>query len=147
MVFFKYLPRQKGLEPLTYCLEGSCSIQLSYWRRVTFVMEQMMGIEPTRSAWKAEVLPLNYICISLCNDIYYITAFSVCQYFFEIFSKNIFDLMPSAVFIGNSYYYTTNFKFVKGFLKIFQKFFSAESLAANLRTLRRVFKYSQFLLF
>ena len=22
-----------------------------------------MGIEPTRSAWKAEVLPLNYICI------------------------------------------------------------------------------------
>ena len=24
--------RQKGLEPLTYCLEGSCSIQLSYWR-------------------------------------------------------------------------------------------------------------------
>ena len=27
-------------------------------------MEQMMGIEPTWSAWKAEVLPLNYICIS-----------------------------------------------------------------------------------
>ena len=24
--------RQKGLEPPTYCLEGSCSIQLSYWR-------------------------------------------------------------------------------------------------------------------
>ena len=28
----KELARQKGLEPLTYCLEGSCSIQLSYWR-------------------------------------------------------------------------------------------------------------------
>ena len=26
------LARQKGFEPLTYCLEGSCSIQLSYWR-------------------------------------------------------------------------------------------------------------------
>ena len=26
------LARQKGLEPLAYCLEGSCSIQLSYWR-------------------------------------------------------------------------------------------------------------------
>ena len=26
-------------------------------------LEQMMGIEPTRSAWKAEVLPLNYICV------------------------------------------------------------------------------------
>ena len=28
----KGLVRQKGLEPLAYCLEGSCSIQLSYWR-------------------------------------------------------------------------------------------------------------------
>nr|DAY10776.1 MAG TPA: hypothetical protein [Inoviridae sp.] len=27
-------------------------------------MEQMMRIELTQSAWKAEVLPLNYICIS-----------------------------------------------------------------------------------
>ncbi len=26
------LVRQEGLEPPTYCLEGSCSIQLSYWR-------------------------------------------------------------------------------------------------------------------
>ena len=26
------LARLKGLEPLTYCLEGSCSIQLSYKR-------------------------------------------------------------------------------------------------------------------
>ena len=24
-------------------------------------MERMMGIEPTTSAWEAEVLPLNYI--------------------------------------------------------------------------------------
>ena len=28
----KRLVRQKGFEPLAYCLEGSCSIQLSYWR-------------------------------------------------------------------------------------------------------------------
>lgn len=27
------LVRQKGFEPLAHCLEGSCSIQLSYWRR------------------------------------------------------------------------------------------------------------------
>ena len=26
------LARQKGLEPPTHCLEGSCSIHLSYWR-------------------------------------------------------------------------------------------------------------------
>ena len=28
-----HMARQEGLEPPTYCLEGSCSIQLSYWRR------------------------------------------------------------------------------------------------------------------
>ena len=28
-----------------------------------FLMEQVMGIEPTLAAWKAEVLPLNYICV------------------------------------------------------------------------------------
>ena len=28
-----HMARLKGLEPLTHCLEGSCSIQLSYWRR------------------------------------------------------------------------------------------------------------------
>ena len=27
------MARQKGLEPLTPCLEGRCSIQLSYWRK------------------------------------------------------------------------------------------------------------------
>ena len=26
------LVRQEGFEPPTYCLEGSCSIHLSYWR-------------------------------------------------------------------------------------------------------------------
>ena len=26
------MARLKGLEPPAYCLEGSCSIQLSYWR-------------------------------------------------------------------------------------------------------------------
>ena len=29
----KFLVRQRGFEPRTYCLEGSCSIQLSYWRK------------------------------------------------------------------------------------------------------------------
>jgi hypothetical protein len=45
-----------GLEPPTSRLSGVRSNQLSY--RPT--MERVMGIEPTTSAWKAEVLPVNY---------------------------------------------------------------------------------------
>ena len=68
------LARQEGFEPPAYCLEGSCSIQLSYWRiGDPFTgdcpvpkdpskkgLERVMGIEPTCSAWKADILPLNY---------------------------------------------------------------------------------------
>ncbi len=57
------LARQEGFEPPTYCLEGSCSILLSYWRvynNPAPIMERVMGIEPTYPAWKAGVLPLNY---------------------------------------------------------------------------------------
>ncbi len=98
--------RLKGLEPPTHCLEGSCSIHLSYRRilclfqaprresppfrgprkavpqalwgkearrseralaagrsegyAVRADVERVMGIEPTRPAWKAGILPLNY---------------------------------------------------------------------------------------
>ena len=50
------MARLKGFEPLTHCLEGSCSIQLSYRRishaaactvQPTSKMERVMGIEPT----------------------------------------------------------------------------------------------------
>ena len=66
------LARLKGLEPLAHCLEGSCSIQLSYRRLYRLavplsgkkIMERVMGIEPTQSAWKAEILPLNYTRLS-----------------------------------------------------------------------------------
>ena len=54
--YIHHMARQKGLEPLTYCLEGSCSIQMSYWR----MLERVTGIEPAYPAWKAGVLPLNY---------------------------------------------------------------------------------------
>ena len=55
----------RGFEPRTYCLEGSCSIRLSY----RHILERVMGIEPTRSAWKAEILPLNYtrICFLMTD--------------------------------------------------------------------------------
>ncbi len=46
-----------GLEPPTSRLSGVRSNQLSY--RPIF-LERVKGIEPSSSAWKAEVLPLNY---------------------------------------------------------------------------------------
>ena len=52
----KSLARQKGLEPLAYCLEGSCSIRLSYWRE--FWMEQVTRIELASPAWKAGALAI-----------------------------------------------------------------------------------------
>lgn len=53
-----------------------------------------MGIEPTRSAWKAEVLPLNYIRISAVadNSTYYNGVSAFCQVFFYnlfLFQKEI----------------------------------------------------------
>ena len=75
------MARQKGLEPLTYCLEGSCSIQLSYWR---ISMERVTGIGPAYPAWKAGVLPLNYTRKSislLFQPEHFTIEMSVCQGF------------------------------------------------------------------
>ena len=39
-------------------------------------MEQATGIEPARSAWEAEVLPLNYACTTfvLYNTVYALSS-------------------------------------------------------------------------
>ena len=84
--YIHHMARQKGLEPLTYCLEGSCSIQLSYWRLSqaplalcpSSGLERVMGIEPTRPAWKAGILPLNYTR-TFCDTRYYSTEVWVRQ--------------------------------------------------------------------
>ena len=48
------MARQKGFEPLACCLEGSCSIQLSYWR----ILERVTRIELASPAWKAGALAI-----------------------------------------------------------------------------------------
>ncbi len=52
-----------GVEPLTSPLPRVCSNQLSYKSNTLtqpINLERVAGIEPASSAWKAEVLPLNY---------------------------------------------------------------------------------------
>ena len=70
----------KGFEPLTHGLEGRCSIQLSYRHK----MERVKGIEPSRPAWKAGILPLNYTRINMCAKrlFYYTNGSWFCQYDF-----------------------------------------------------------------
>ena len=38
-------------------------LKARYSKEHLVLMEQVMGIEPTCSAWKADILPLNYTCI------------------------------------------------------------------------------------
>ena len=44
------MARQEGLEPPAYCLEGSCSILLSYWRIYAAREIRTCGICPPRKA-------------------------------------------------------------------------------------------------
>ncbi len=77
----------EGLEPPTYCLEGNCSIQLSYG----CVLERMTRIELARPAWEAGVLPLNYTRKAIQPN-YYSTNAPVLQggkrEFFVTYRKN-----------------------------------------------------------
>ena len=45
------LVRQKGLEPLAHCLEGSCSIQLSYWRKFDGAGDENRTRIPSLEGW------------------------------------------------------------------------------------------------
>ena len=64
-----FMVRLKRFELLTHGLEGRCSIQLSY-RRILIMVERVMGIGPTRPAWKAGILPLNYTRIYRTSVLY-----------------------------------------------------------------------------
>ena len=43
--------RQKGFEPPAYCLEGSCSIQLSYWRKLNGAGDGNRTRIPSLEGW------------------------------------------------------------------------------------------------
>ena len=58
---------QVGLEPTTVRLTAECSTT-ELLRNNKLKLERVMGIEPTLSAWKAEVLPLNYTRIKTGRD-------------------------------------------------------------------------------
>ncbi len=63
MHFCVSLEPTTGIEPVTSSLPRKCSTTELCGRhntRAQFNLERVMGIEPTLSAWKAEVLPLNY---------------------------------------------------------------------------------------
>ena len=46
---------QTGFEPVTYCLEGSCSIQLSYWSKILST-EQDLNLQP--SGYESDALTI-----------------------------------------------------------------------------------------
>lgn len=52
-----------------------------------------MGIEPTRSAWKAEVLPLNYIRLSVTLLLYH-AVWYMSRIFFVVKYAGAFDEHP-----------------------------------------------------
>ena len=89
------MARQKGLEPLTYCLEGSCSIQLSYWR----IFGAGDGNRTRVSSLEGWCSPIELHPQVLCplgiqlED--FNTSFLFCQY--PISDKLLFTMMNNAL--------------------------------------------------
>ena len=109
----KSLARQKGFEPLAYCLEGSCSIQLSYWRVFGAGDENRTRI-PSLEGWCPGhcATPAYGPTVRACRSpaanyqlAYHSTPFPVCQYlFYKIFSPSIFSRKTLAFFLKVRYY-------------------------------------------
>ena len=54
---------------------------------LSHILERVMGIGPTRPAWKAGVLPLNYTRITLTMLAYFTKLYCYCQMFLLGFLK------------------------------------------------------------
>lgn len=62
----------------------------------TYLLEQMMGIEPTLPAWEAGVLPLNYICMEIPHNF--------------LFSYKGFTIILRRVLLVKNCFFTKNTK-------------------------------------
>ena len=65
-------------------------------------LERVMGIEPTRPAWKAGILPLNYT--RRCNGHYYSQTGANCQGILKNFF--LFNALCSSAYIFYTIFYT-----------------------------------------
>jgi hypothetical protein len=75
VIYFSCLEPTPGFEPGTSSLPRKCSAPelcgLILGFPLTIHLERVMGIEPTSSAWKAEVLPLNYTRLSFIQNAFF----------------------------------------------------------------------------
>ena len=139
------MARLERFELPTHCLEGSCSIRLSYRRilcqgikpqlknielinQTVLKMERVMGIEPTQPAWKAGILAVelhpHIIFCSQIADQYIIPKISkLVNSFLKINSKNI-KLTKQSGFVSRLLRLYQFFRRLSTvFLKIFQIYF------------------------
>ena len=73
----------KGLEPPTHCLEGNCSIQLSY-RHIYGAGDGNRTHATSLEGWNSTIeLHPRIITVTATDLDYYIKMNSVCQYLFQ----------------------------------------------------------------
>ena len=61
MAFSTLVVTQSGFEPETYCLEGSCSIQLSYWAIIFLLSPFKLNLNTLEAvASRLQTSALNY---------------------------------------------------------------------------------------
>ena len=77
---------QAGFIPAEHVKSPLVSIKITTPLGVVIFMEQVKGIEPSYSAWEADVLPLNYTCTLADSDIIAWAGWK-CKGFFVVIQK------------------------------------------------------------
>ena len=65
------MARQEGLEPPAYCLEGSCSIQLSYWRIFNGAGDGNRTHAASLEGWNSTIELHPHVAVSITDKSYY----------------------------------------------------------------------------